>query len=400
LPLIEVRWSGLKVALALLISVAGPLPASAQPFAPVTDRNFAIDLYRGPVLGSVQVVGMGGAQIAVARGAAGLEVNPAAAAVRPATSLGRWDWDWNLDYTDPNLGTDFDNNGLTGAGGLTDTFIATGGLVINFKRWAAGVSTSVHTIQIDNNGRTLEAAFSVTHLTVSRRIAEEWVAGTGIRLSRFGLSADDQPSLIELIGSALEGGLIWMPKAWNLRLGMSGALAATADEVKGEGCSDPLDCQGFIIPGRVVAPWQLGAGAAWRWADSPWHRPVRTPWRDERAVLMAIDVVVTGAVDGGHGIERYVQAHELQPSGRGLALSARTGLDYEWLPGRLRVRAGTYWEPSRFPGVGGRVHLTGGFDLRVWQFQLWSRPRRVRLSFTADVARRYGNTGLSFGFWH
>jgi hypothetical protein len=77
----------------------------------------------------------------------------------------------------------------------------------------------------------------------------------------------------------------------------------------------------------------------------------------------------------------------------------RGGAEYEWLPGRLRLRAGTYWEPARYDDVGGRLHLTFGTELRVVEFRLWGR-RRFELSLTGDVAVRYRNVGLSIGFWH
>jgi hypothetical protein len=69
------------------------------------------------------------------------------------------------------------------------------------------------------------------------------------------------------------------------------------------------------------------------------------------------------------------------------------------------VRGGTYWEPSRFrdadgDAIRGRLHLTLGLDIRVWQFGLWGDHHRVRVSLTSDGARGYGNGGASIGFWH
>jgi hypothetical protein len=69
------------------------------------------------------------------------------------------------------------------------------------------------------------------------------------------------------------------------------------------------------------------------------------------------------------------------------------------VPGKVRVRGGTYWEPGRFVGVGGRPHLTAGVELGFLDFNFFG-ARRLRLSVTGDLARRYGNAGLSVGFWH
>jgi hypothetical protein len=77
----------------------------------------------------------------------------------------------------------------------------------------------------------------------------------------------------------------------------------------------------------------------------------------------------------------------------------RGGLEYEWLPGRLRLRAGSYWEPNRFEGVPGRLHATMGIEGRALEFEAWGR-HRGRLTLTADLAAGYRNIGVSIGFWH
>ena len=116
-------------------------------------------------------------------------------------------------------------------------------------------------------------------------------------------------------------------------------------------------------------------------------------------MTVAADVIVTGSSDNAYGLEAFGQ-HELQRSGRHRSLGVRGGAEYEWLPGRLRVRGGSYWEPGRFVGVGGRLHATFGVEVRAFQFWFWGTERRGRISLTADVADHYGNGGLSVGFWH
>ena len=89
----------------------------------------------------------------------------------------------------------------------------------------------------------------------------------------------------------------------------------------------------------------------------------------------------------------------LERSGTHTSVSVRGGAEYEWVPGRLRVRAGSYWEPGRFDGVSGRLHGTFGIEARVLQFWLFGQ-RRGRITLTGDVASGYKNLGLSIGFWH
>ncbi len=69
------------------------------------------------------------------------------------------------------------------------------------------------------------------------------------------------------------------------------------------------------------------------------------------------------------------------------------------MPGRLRVRAGTYWEPGLLEGAGGREHVTFGTEVMLFSFHAWGL-RRTQLTLTGDLAARYNNVGLSIGFWH
>jgi hypothetical protein len=155
---------------------------------------------------------------------------------------------------------------------------------------------------------------------------------------------------------------------------------------------------GYILPGHARSPARLVAGSAYRWAPTAWNQQVQTPFHDEPSLTLAADVVVTGATASGAGIEAFGM-HELQPSGRHTVVSVRGGGELECLPGRLRLRGGSYWEPGRFDGVGGRAHATFGIDLRVLAFQLFG-DRRGRISLIGDVADRYRNIAVDIGFWH
>jgi hypothetical protein len=159
-----------------------------------------------------------------------------------------------------------------------------------------------------------------------------------------------------------------------------------------------MDCQGFILPERVTTPWRALVGGAWRFSPTQWNQLVGGNFRDERSLTLAADVVVVGASKEAYGIEAFGM-HQLQRTGRNVAVSVRGGAEWEWIPGRLRLRAGSYWEPERYDDVGGRIHFTFGTELRVFEFFGWGR-RRGRISFTADIAERYRNIALSVGFWH
>ncbi len=384
-----------------LVLVAQPLNAHAQ-FDPIVDRNYTLDLYQGAVVGSVRIVGMGGAAIALAQGSASIKANPAAPAVRSATSKGKWDWDWHVDWLSPELGADFDNNGIeTTDDDLSTQPIFTIGLVVNYKHWAIGANATWSSATVGtDNGEVVEPQALVGNFSIARSFKnEEYTAGIGIRTGQLSIKRGNQ-DLFVISGAALEGGFVWRPPQMPLRLGASASAPVSGRQITASTeCPDPMDCFGYILPEEVKVPWQVGIGAGWRFARSQWNRRVKDSFRDERALTLAADVVLTGNVKNGHGVEAFVQK-QLQRSGRKVAVSLRGGAEYEWFPGRLRLRAGSYWEPSRFEGVPGRIHVTGGMELSFYNFKFWGDPYRLRLSLIFDGAKRYGNAGISIGFWH
>ena len=182
----------------------------------------------------------------------------------------------------------------------------------------------------------------------------------------------------------------------NAQTGLRGGNVVTS--TTSATCPSPDNCDGYILPDQVVAPWQIAAGVAYRVADTPWNQLVKHTFRDEQAIVVAADLVVTGSTTASYGLDAF-GIHELQRELEHPAFSARLGAEWECLPGRLRVRAGSYWEPGVFDGVGGRVHATFGIDVRVFEEDVWGL-RRGRIALTGDIAGQYRNVGSRIGFWH
>jgi len=95
----------------------------------------------------------------------------------------------------------------------------------------------------------------------------------------------------------------------------------------------------------------------------------------------------------------------VQRSGRRASYSPRLGIETEPIAHWLRVRAGSYLEPSRFDDNphGSRLHGTFGFDQRVlsWDlFGLFPEGSTFRASGSLDVARDYFGWGIALGLWH
>jgi len=388
-----------RIALIVAVLCAAAATARAQELAPIEDREFALDLYSGAALGSARIVGMGGAALGIAEGSAGALSNPAAAAVRLTTSKGSWDWDFHLDAQTAAFASDFDNNGVRATdefGTRLDTF----GLAGMYNGWGvAVVGTSQSTVVwAADAADQLDARALASKVAVGKELFDQtWTVGAAVRIGSFSLAAPTQ-ELFSISGAGLEVGGLWRPAREDLRVGAAFSFPVTGRDVDVAGC-DPMDCDGYILPRKVAAPWQLAAGVAWRRAPTWWNQQVGTAYRDERALLLAADVVISGGVDDGAGLEKF-GVQELQPSGRRPVVSLRAGAEYELLPARLRLRAGSYWEPSRFDGVGGRLHGTFGAEVSLFELRAWSWRFRTKIALTADVAPRYGNAGVSVGLWH
>lgn len=388
--------------LVLLVAAA----AVAQDLEPIRDRDYAIDLYQGAVLGSGRIVGMGGAHVALAEGSSGLVANPAAAGVRPATSSGNWDWDWHIDWLNPALGSDFDNNGIETDEALQTFPLVTFGAVLQRKRWAIGLTYNIAQRVVPGpDGSDLQPAFRIGRLVVAHEF-RTFTIGFGVRTGELDLDRIEDEGLnktrlFSITGAGLDGGLVWRPRDRDIRIGAAVSFPVIGSEdLESEDCdAQAPECAGYILPGEIIVPWQVSAGLAWRRADTRWNRNVASRWRDERYLLLSADIVIDGPVDNGHGVEAFFE-RALQPSGRSTSVSFRTGAEYEWKPGWFRVRGGWYWEPGRFEGVPGRAHFTAGMDVRFWSFCFWEERYRTRFSITGDVADRYANAGVSVGLWH
>jgi hypothetical protein len=120
-----------------------------------------------------------------------------------------------------------------------------------------------------------------------------------------------------------------------------------------------------------------------------------------RYVLLVADLIVTGPTRDGVGLEGFVSGLR-QRSGERVVASVRLGAETEVWPDVLKVRLGSYFEPTRFSTSIGRAHLTGGFDLHVFDWDVFGLVRKTawRVTGTFDIARAYTDWGVGVGVWH
>jgi len=383
--------------LILLLLVA---PRLARGETPITDRNYAFDAHRGAAIADYRQIGMGGVSLATAEGALGLLSNPAAAASRPATANDWFWWDFLFDAYTPSIGVDYDNNGTLQDAFNTKSGALNAGLLGMFGSWgfAASVTAELRALTF-SGGSEARLSAALWRLTVARSFFDgEWTVGASLVGGGFDLQLPSTSTGLLSAGDwTVEAGTLWRPLESNWRAGASfrPTMQARIDPTQ----CDPNNCSGYILPQRTEFPWTAGAGVAVRLGPTPWNRRVPDDFRDEKSTILAADVLVSGPVSDGAGLEAFLDK-QLQPSGRHASVSLRFGAEYEWVPGWFRIRGGTYWEPPRFDDVEGRLHVTVGFDVRFWSFSFWGSKYRMRLSLAGDAARHYGNTMLSLGFWH
>lgn len=121
-----------------------------------------------------------------------------------------------------------------------------------------------------------------------------------------------------------------------------------------------------------------------------------------RYVLITGSLLVLGKVQDSVGVESFLQ-HIVARSGEKVGLSPRLGVETEAIPRWLKIRGGTYLEPTRFASSEPRLHGTVGLDAKVlpWTvFGLFDEGTEWRLSASLDGAARYLSWGVGLGVWH
>lgn len=119
-------------------------------------------------------------------------------------------------------------------------------------------------------------------------------------------------------------------------------------------------------------------------------------------VLISMSLVATGRLHDAVGVGSFLQ-RVVSRSGQQVTLSPRLGLETEPVPHWVKVRAGTYGEPSRFEHGAGRLHGTLGFDVKLFPwgvFGLFDRDTHWRIGGVLDAAQRYFSWGVGIGIWH
>jgi hypothetical protein len=346
---------------------------------------------QGPVIGSARQVALGGAYIGVAEGVTALNSNPAGVAFRLERSTTKFDWDWTVGLN--NLkSNDFDNNGVSPPDYKAHQ-IRSFGLMGQYGPWGIGFLNNAEILALDGpNNDQNEYVLSVTSLALGRQFLDsELTLGIGARATMTKLR--DKPfdaTLGKISGTGWDVGGLWNPQRGPYRFGAVYSSSISSNQSLNNTSGTPVTVNGLIVPQQVILPATLGVGMSYAVGSAPF-------WKDHKW-LVASDLLFTAASENAVGVES-VLAQKQQPIGTHNTTSVRLGSELETMPGRLRLRLGSYYEPSNYQDVPSRTHLTGGFEVRMFHTSDlgeydWS------LTYTVDSARDYLNMFVALGFWY
>ena len=484
-------------ALVVCIAFAGAvLPAKVTraqntPAPPITRNDFSLEFFQGPLLTANRVIGFAGAYAGMAEATDGTAVNAAAPAVREPFSYDWVDVDVDIDFSLPNAygGTDFDNRGQKADPKLVDRvntfFFAHAAAQVQVGEFGTAFTSELlrYNLTPSASGTPgFNLNYARFHLTAAYALANnQVVVGAGIRAValQLGQEGGGLPSstVLTMAGIAPQVGFVYKPdnRAW--RIGATVRAPVSASALGGD--SSARDATGtehagpFILPSRVVAPWEVEAGIAYqlgaRPLNPPWlsphdqerplrHRTIearkqrardqadelgRAPgveraataarlareeeavravedehleqdsarlkairtarelnWPRERILLLA-SVLITGPSNNAVALEGFLE-QKREVVGSSASFSPRVGVESEPLVNWLRVRAGSYLEPSRFADGNIRQHFTFGGDVRLLPFDLFglTRGQIWRFTVSGDLAPRYSNFGFGVAAWH
>ena len=381
----------------------------------------AIDFFQGPLVNATRVVGLGGAYVAVAEGAAGHLSNPASYAVREQSYADDW-FDWDLGFTLVTMlgdSVDFDMSGAQPT--LTEARAEQLALNLKFGRFGVGMaiqsqSFSAVTTGDKSNGSSFEYDLQFGGLGMAYALSDgELVIGVTLSGSQAHLrhveTRDKHSKTVDSVymadSSLIDSvGVLFAPAGQRYRLGCSLRTSseltqAGANRDAGGELVDKEQIAGRDTPRAVLQGSAFALGFSYVFGPRPTNitptygeNPKVTRSSARRYVLVSADLEILGGVDhDAVGVLGYM-ADEMVPSGRSTVVSVRAGVESEFLPNRLRLRGGSYFEPSRFEGSAGRLHGVAGGDVRLSLIWDWS------ISAVIDVAENYYNSSLSIGFWH
>lgn len=303
---------GLQVAASVFFAAVASLPAraSADEAPPIQRSDYALEIFQGPLLAPGRITGLAGATTATAESLEGVYNNAAAPAVREAHSIDHFEWAPTAGIAFPGAygGTDFNNRGERGIEQqierserlgsarpptveTTDRF-----LYLNAGLWGQlgglGLTATADMLRYDvaaETDVTPSLAVGITRLHLAAAYGffrNQLVIGAGARLAYVDVveKSDPAASVVGMFGAGPQAGVIIKPEERPWRVGLTGRAPVSAapfslSRLIGEDDSAEVTRRAggsFVLPERIVQPWELEAGVAYQLGP----RPLNPVWID------------------------------------------------------------------------------------------------------------------------
>lgn len=382
-------------------------------------------LYLNPavLIGSNRIVSLGGAYVAIAEGTSSFTSNLAALAHRAPRLERSWDVGVTVSLLDLPLSAprdrDLDNDGVADRNESSAQFLA--GLMLQLRQYGLGayVRGSGTTVCLNascDRDNQLDVTLNTSALAAAMALdRDQFIIAFGLYAASATFTFQGEQR--RYAGTGVSFDLLYRPEARPYRIGVSVKPQVIGSYLPEEG-APPL-IAGRRLFSALASPAVLSMGYSLKFGKgsenfnrlspiahaevvqeveqtassrpAPPSLPLEAPMG---SLLLSFQVDLLSPVDNAVALPVFTEGVAPERIGNAMYLVPRFGAEHDTLPGRLRLRAGTYIEPSPFPGRPPRPHLTGGlevFVLRYWED--WA------VSASVDVASRYYNVGFSLGFW-
>ncbi len=347
----------------------------------MTGNDYALEFITGPLIAPTRVTGFGGAWSAAAESVDGGPVNAAAPAVREPFSFDWFDYDLNLDISFPGAygGTDFDNRGQRAN---QDTVVTVNsflylnlGAQLQFGELGTSVNAEFLQYSIAPPGASspnspgLDLTLGRYHALGAYGLAgNQVVVGAGLRgvTAQVAQTGGGQSgrTLLTMTGASPEVGIIVKPDNLPWRVGLT-ARAPVSGRSFGSAAvqADPngiARAGQFILPSKVVLPWELEAGVALQLGP----RPLNPRWINPHEVERPLE--------GRTQILRQARAYEQARELARLPPDARTARKDEMVREEAAIRE---IEDAHTAAESQRLR-----DVRKARYDNWPRERLLILA--------------------
>jgi hypothetical protein len=356
---------------------------------PIQNNNYRLDLTRTVATGSTRKIAMGGAFVGLAEGNAAIQDNPAAVAYRPRAFMRPWEFDMALG-TLTTTDDDTDNSGSTSLV-YSDHVLADVGLMGQYKHFGLGFLAKMSAYKSNDLPQDQVAQLVSGNISTGYECMDHQLA-LGFSLTPIGARAHPEGShdarSFGLKGFGYAGGIIYHPERGHWRFGAAYTSAVSTDQELVQTGTSPVKVGNLIVPGGVLVAGSTALGGAYEWDQFPF-------WKRHPAIATFDMRIFNVSPPDAQSVKSFL-TQTAQPVGQKTIVTLHTGLEAEAVPKFLRLRVGTYREPSRYDGISARQHITCGFEARVTKFNVWDH-RPLSISYAFDAAKRY--QVHSFSVW-